>query len=39
MEKEHCYALLNKLEGDMVNLQNQKDGAVRVLKALEQQIT
>lgn len=37
-EREHCYELLNKLEGEVMNLQNQKDGTVQVLEAREQQI-
>lgn len=37
-KKEHCYALINKLEGDVVNLQNQNNRAGQVVEAREQQI-
>lgn len=35
-EREHRYNLLNNLEGDMVNLQNQKDEALQLVQAREQ---
>lgn len=37
-ESEHYYNFLNRLEGDVVNLQNHKYGALQLVQDREQQI-
>ncbi|XP_016502982.1 uncharacterized protein LOC107821094 [Nicotiana tabacum] len=37
-EREHCYALINKLEENVLNLQNRNNMAMQVVEVREQQI-
>ncbi|XP_070034453.1 uncharacterized protein [Nicotiana tomentosiformis] len=37
-EREHCYALINKLEENVLNLQNRNNIAMQVVEVREQQI-
>lgn len=38
IEREHCYNVLNQLEGNSINLQNQRDQALLLVEARKEQI-